>query len=169
MPEHRDTTPDNLRDLESFLWHDFAAGKGDWADWLRRKMPKLPATASSGDALALHAALRTLQAANNGIPDANTPHVHEAINALISRLGVQPRVGPGGSVQLAPERVGPVAQLLLAALDLMQTGQWRRFKLCRDPACRASYYDASKPAAKIWCAMETCGSRDKMRRYRSRS
>ena len=53
--------------------------------------------------------------------------------------------------------------------DAMQAGQWRRFKLCRDPSCRASFYDASKAAAKNWCAMQTCGSRNKMRRYRARS
>jgi predicted RNA-binding Zn ribbon-like protein len=51
----------------------------------------------------------------------------------------------------------------------MQMGDWGRFKLCRDPACCASYYDASKSAAKTWCSMETCGSRNKMRRYRAKS
>jgi predicted RNA-binding Zn ribbon-like protein len=174
MPEHRDQTPGSLRDLESFLWHDFAwhdakAGKTEWSAWLSRKMPDQPARGQFENASVLHAALRALQAVNNGIAVANTSQAHDAINALIVHLGIRPRLGPDGELHLAPVRKDSVSQLLLVALDLMQNGQWRRFKLCRDPACRASYYDASKPAGKIWCAMETCGSRDKMRRYRSRA
>jgi predicted RNA-binding Zn ribbon-like protein len=54
------------------------------------------------------------------------------------------------------------------ALEALQSGIWRRFKLCHDPTSRASYYDVSKAAAKTWCSMETCDSRNKMRRYRAK-
>jgi predicted RNA-binding Zn ribbon-like protein len=172
MPEHRAQTPAECRDLESFLWHDFAAGEADWAAWVSRKMPSVPRTAAPEaweDAASLHAALRSLQASNNGIACAPAGTAYEAMNRLITRLDVRPHLARDGTVQLAAEQdTGPVVLLLLSALHLMQTGQWHRFKLCRDPNCRASYFDASKPAAKTWCSMETCGSRNKMRRYRAK-
>jgi len=61
----------------------------------------------------------------------------------------------------------PAALLLIEALEAMRLGLWRRFKLCREATCRASFYDASKAAGKVWCEMTTCGSRNKMRRYRA--
>jgi predicted RNA-binding Zn ribbon-like protein len=172
MPEHRHATPAAWRDLESFLWHDFPAPAAGWAEWVARKMPSLPADAapaSTADAMALHAALRALQAANNGIPS-DTAAAYGALNRLIAGLGIRPQTGPGAALHLAAAQpANPAAPLLLAALTLMQSGEWRRFKLCRDPDCRASYVDASKAAVKTWCAMQTCGSRDKMRRYRAKS
>ena len=172
MPEHRERTPSALRDLESFLWHDFEAGADDWLAWLKRKMPDVGdalARASVADAAELHAALRSLQAANSGFASVAAGAGHLAINRLVERLGVRPYLRPNTTLHLtADEPAAPVVSLLLTALEIMQSGQWRRFKLCREPTCRASYYDASKAVAKMWCAMETCGSRDKMRRYRAR-
>ena len=63
--------------------------------------------------------------------------------------------------------VDPVAPLLVLALEAIRADAWRRFKLCREPGCRASFFDSSKATAKTWCAMRTCGSRNKMRRYRA--
>lgn len=173
MPEHREKTPGRLRDLESFLWHDLDAGDGTWISWVGRKKPALAeaaAKASFHDAAQLHAALRALQAANNGITTHETADACGVLNHLVVHFGVRPRLDGDGDLHLVPDRLtDPVASLLVAALELMEVGEWRRFKLCREPTCHASYYDASKASAKTWCSMETCGSRDKMRRYRARA
>lgn len=50
----------------------------------------------------------------------------------------------------------------------MTEGSWRRFKICRDETCRASYFDTTRNDGKTWCAMQTCGSRNEMRRFRAK-
>lgn len=174
MPEHRPGTPAKLGELESFLWHDFEAGLEDWNSWVERKMPQYRRTgteeSSFGNGMLLHKALRSLQAGNSGLETGEEAVSRETVNRLVAYYGICPRLDQEDRIFLtssAPENV--VALLLIAALDAMQTGNWGRFKLCREPTCRASYYDASKAAAKTWCSMETCGSRNKMRRYRART
>jgi predicted RNA-binding Zn ribbon-like protein len=174
MPEHRKETPSKYRDLESFLWHDFEAGRGDWKVWVRRKMPdtsEAAAEAAFRRSMQLHLALRSLQAANSGMQTGEElPAARETLNRLVSIYRIQPRLGEGGQLSLAPNKPpDPVAGLILIVLDALQSGVWRRFKLCHEPTCRASYYDASKAAAKTWCSMETCGSRNKMKRYRAKA
>jgi len=179
MPEHRDTTPAPLRLLESFLWHDFDDGLPDWREWLARKLPEIPATGAQAGfdrAMQLHAALRVLEAANNGLlagaeaeaGQLASTEAHAALDQLIAACHIRPRFSAAGGLTLGSDTADPVSRLLLIVLEALQSGLWRRFKLCRDPGCRASYYDASKPAAKTWCSMDTCGSRNKMRRFRAR-
>ena len=173
MPEHGAKIPAGLEALESFLWHDFAAGAEDWRAWVRRTLPDLPdaaAEAAFGRGMRLHGALRALQAAHGAMRTGEAIAAREALNRLIAHCRIQPRLGEDGAFRLASERpADPVVRLVLAALEAMRSDTWRRFKLCREPTCRASYYDASRAAARSWCSMRTCGSRDKMRRYRARS
>lgn len=174
MPEHRTGTPARLSQLESFLWHDFDAGFDDWNVWVRRKMPHSAEATTTKSAfrygMQLHAAMRSLQAANSGMATGNEVAGRETFNRLVARYGIHPHLGEDGVIVLASDRpTDGVVSLMLAAFEAMQTGVWKRFKLCREPTCRASYYDASKPAAKTWCSMDTCGSRNKMRRYRAKT
>ena len=158
MPEHRPDTPSRYRLLESFLWHDFAAGRQDWQTWLRRKMPKaVSADAAYPRAKRLHGALRALQAANSRLrldPAAKTGA--EVLNRLIAQSCIQPRLGNDGQLALVSKvENDPVAALILILLEALQQGHWCRFKLCHDASCGASFYDASKASAKTWCSMET--------------
>ena len=172
MPEHRLGTPPQYVVLESFLWHDYESAE-DWAAWSVRQ--KLAKTLSAGksvfeQAMALQAMLRALEAANNSAKnDKTTP---DLLNRMVRDLDIRPVVDANGSVSLSTHSdrdvSAPVAGLLIAALSAMADGAWRRFKLCRDPTCHASFYDASKSATKAWCSMEKCGSRNKMRRLRKR-
>ena len=173
MPEHRPETPSEFRILESFLWHDFETARSDWNAWVLRKLPETSeaaARAAFHRAIELHGALRWLQAANSGMKiGINLAASLETLNRLITYYRIQPRLREIGYLSLASESPSnPVSHLLLMALSALQSGSWRRFKLCSDPECRASYYDASKAATKTWCSMATCGSRNKMRRYRAR-
>jgi predicted RNA-binding Zn ribbon-like protein len=174
MPEHRPGTPPRLSELESFLWNDFEAGLKDWNAWVQRKMPQClsagTAERSFGNAILLHQALRSLQAANSGIATDEEVVSRQTVNSLVAHYEIHPRLGEHGSISLTSnDPKDAVALLILATLDAMHAGIWVRFKLCQEPTCRASYYDASKSAAKTWCSMETCGSRNKMRRYRAKT
>jgi predicted RNA-binding Zn ribbon-like protein len=47
-------------------------------------------------------------------------------------------------------------------------GDPRRIKRCPSHACRWLFYDSSKNLSRRWCAMDDCGTKDKVRRYRGR-
>lgn len=171
MPEHRPGTPAAFIMLESFLWWDFQDA-ADWRKWARRwglARSSSAALPAYDLALAAQRALRQLEAVNNGArPDRKAV---EALNRLIGELEIRPEVSPSGRIALSSggrSAARPVAALLVLALEAMTAGLWHRFKLCRDPACSASFYDASKSGTKIWCSMAVCGSRNKMRRLRQR-
>lgn len=168
MPEHREHTPADLRTLESFLWWDFDTPEV-WQDWAKgRGLNGAAALACYQSALEIQGALRRLQETNNGqAPNAAAAAI---LNAAVARYGVQPQISPSGESLIAQAQPGdPLGQVLIDVLSAMGRGIWRRFKVCRDTECHASYFDASKNGAKTWCSMETCGSRNKMRRYRARS
>ncbi|WP_373299583.1 CGNR zinc finger domain-containing protein [Amycolatopsis acidiphila] len=48
------------------------------------------------------------------------------------------------------------------------TGRARRLKPCTAPGCRWLFYDRSPAGNSVWCNMDICGARHKMRAYRSR-
>lgn len=167
MPEHRDTAPIHLKDLESFLWWDFESAQ-DWAGWrAARGVATTNPCNSYPAAQSLHATLRVFEAAHStGVLG---PAATERLNAEITRHGVQPRVDRGGAVRLAAATEDDlVGHILCTALQSLAEDTFRRFKLCRDSTCRASYYDPTKNGAKTWCSMEACGARNKMKRYRAR-
>jgi predicted RNA-binding Zn ribbon-like protein len=61
----------------------------------------------------------------------------------------------------------PLKRIALSALDVLKTAQLRRLKRCASPdSCGWLFYDDSKGGQRRWCAMQTCGTLDKMRRYR---
>jgi predicted RNA-binding Zn ribbon-like protein len=67
----------------------------------------------------------------------------------------------------APDARRPLKRIALSALDVLKTAQPQRLKRCASPdSCGWLFYDDSKGGQRRWCAMETCGSLEKMRRYR---
>lgn len=63
---------------------------------------------------------------------------------------------------------GLIARLLAVLHRADVTGQIKRLKPCRAPDCRWIFYDRSPSSNSIWCSMDICGARHKMRAYRSR-
>jgi predicted RNA-binding Zn ribbon-like protein len=54
------------------------------------------------------------------------------------------------------------------AADLL-TRDLRRVKRCPAHDCRWLFHDDSKNLSRRWCAMDDCGTKDKVRRFRSRA
>jgi predicted RNA-binding Zn ribbon-like protein len=169
MPEHREGTPADLRDLESFLWCDFNT-MAVWRDWIERRcFDGDKAEASFADAGEVQEALRQLEAMNNGIAaSADVSTVMDMLNQMVEQHMLRPKITADG-VRVDAGQGDPVGHVLQLAIQAMTTYAWPRFKLCQDPACRASFFDSSKNGSKIWCSMELCGSRNKMRRHRAKA
>jgi predicted RNA-binding Zn ribbon-like protein len=61
----------------------------------------------------------------------------------------------------------PLKRVALDALDLLGEPSPSRLRRCANTAsCGWLFLDTSKNQRRRWCAMETCGTADKMRRYR---
>ena len=169
MPEHREGTPTELRDLESFLWCDFDTVAA-WQEWIgHRRFDRHEAEGSFADAGKVQKALRQLEASNNGVTvSADVPEAMNLLNQVIDQRGLRPRMTVDG-VRVDADPRDPVGHVLQIAIQAMMTYTWPRFKLCQDPSCRASFFDSSRNGSKIWCSMELCGSRNKMRRHRAKA
>jgi predicted RNA-binding Zn ribbon-like protein len=75
--------------------------------------------------------------------------------------GLRPAAGLDGADALIAHVAAGIAT---AAID----GSWPRLKACAMESCRWLYYDRSPAGRSRWCSMAVCGSRAKMRAYRSR-
>jgi predicted RNA-binding Zn ribbon-like protein len=61
----------------------------------------------------------------------------------------------------------PLKRIALDALDLLGDPSASRARRCANTtSCGWLFLDTSKNQHRRWCAMETCGTADKMRRYR---
>lgn len=61
----------------------------------------------------------------------------------------------------------PLKRIALSALDLLRAAPHRLKRCASTDSCGWLFYDDSKGGQRRWCAMETCGTVQKMRRYRS--
>ena len=70
---------------------------------------------------------------------------------------------------LQPQDEPPVRQLmatlLAAAVPAARDRTWQRLKVCREPRCRAAFYDVSRNGSGVWCSMSACGAAAKQRAF----
>ncbi|MDA3624131.1 CGNR zinc finger domain-containing protein [Saccharopolyspora oryzae] len=66
----------------------------------------------------------------------------------------------------AAERM--IGDLVVALVVADLSGKPGRLKVCQAEDCRWLYYDRSPGNNSIWCSMDICGARHKMRAYRAR-
>ncbi|MGW7521326.1 CGNR zinc finger domain-containing protein [Streptomyces sp. NPDC054796] len=99
-----------------------------------------------------------------------------AARVLERRLGAAPLVlglDGAGAAALRPAEgllgVDGLAARVAAGIAAADAGgQWQRLKACEAEDCLWVFYDRSPAGRGRWCTMAVCGSRAKMRAYRSR-
>lgn len=128
---------------------------------------------------ALHG-LRDFRAALLAIVDAtveNTVQAPQNLQVLAGEIAALRRSErlvstANGRILLAENAENPVEKLRHAiardAADLLLGPDRERIKRCPGHDCRWVFFDASKNLSRRWCAMEDCGARDKVRRFRRR-
>jgi predicted RNA-binding Zn ribbon-like protein len=107
---------------------------------------------------------------------ATHPHqAHEALERLRAagaavRLSVD--VDDSGRPIVVPPSdsrgVHRVTAQVMAALVSADRDQLHRLKACINPDCGWVFFDTSRSRSGTWCAMNVCGARHKMERYRNR-
>ncbi|MDQ0380624.1 CGNR zinc finger domain-containing protein [Amycolatopsis thermophila] len=96
--------------------------------------------------------------------------VTAALNSFAAAAVAGPRWSAGGPALAAAGTGGDelIARLLDILFRAEVTGRARRLKPCRAPECRWLFWDRSPAGNGVWCTMDICGARHKMRTYRSR-
>jgi predicted RNA-binding Zn ribbon-like protein len=176
-PGGRPKAPGRLELLQRFLnsWnHDLPP---DWdrlgtrqkaQSWLRRHgLVRAGTRVSSTDSARLRAlreAIRSLVVANaDGNVDASSA---ATIRDTSSTSELVVTIDERGRTRLEPDRPGvdgAVAILLGIVHEAQLTGEWSRFKACRQ--CEYAFFDRSKNRSATWCAMSICGNRAKNRAH----
>ena len=143
------------------------------ADWLRQEgehedlNPSLQDVASATE---LREAIRDL-ASSNGSGGRPAPAAYEVVDRASRTAAIRLRFSQGRAAELeatGPGLEGAVAGMLVALHTVMESGEWAKIKICRNPACRWAYFDRSRNHSRVWCEMAECGNRMKARRFRKR-
>lgn len=119
----------------------------------------------------LREALRAALLAHTGtdVP----PRALAELRTLLDAAPLVVRLDAAGAAGLCPApglRGVPAltARVACAVAAGQVSGDWQRLKACEAHDCRWAYYDRSPAGRRRWCSMRVCGSRSKMRTYRSR-
>jgi predicted RNA-binding Zn ribbon-like protein len=174
-PSGRAPAPEPLRLVQEFVntldaeeGRDLLADRRTFTAWLQQQGPAVtgppPTHRDIAAATELREALRALLRTNaGGDPDAEAATL---VNRMAAEVPVRVEVGPDGAATL--QGTGVLAAVLAAAGTAMLDGTWPRLKACVDPGCGWAFYDRSRNRSGQWCDMAVCGSRHKVRAYRSR-
>lgn len=93
------------------------------------------------------------------------------LNRIAAAHPLTVRLGGPGDVPLAPTGPGIdgfIERVLALVAASTIDGTWLRLKACPNDRCRWLFFDHSRNGSRTWCSMGVCGSRAKMRTYRSR-
>src|SRR5690606_2519686 len=128
------------------------------------------AGAVTADALALarpvRGGLRAAPARHNDAVQPADAGALQRLDEAAPALGLRVSLA-GDSPELLPRDGSPARRLLASALAAVvpaaRDRTWQRLKVCREPRCRAAFYDASRNASGVWCSMSACGAAAKQR------
>lgn len=180
-PGHRATAPGGLALVQALLNSvDIEAGVDelerprDLGQWLRSRDlldddGRDPTEIEHVRVLEFREALRDVLSAR----DAGERDVAAAatLEQAAGRAPVVISVSADGTPELVPAAAGvgaAVARIMGEIARAAAEGTWARLKICRNDACRWSFYDVSRNRSGTWCTMAVCGNRMKGRAFRAR-
>ncbi|MDH6126513.1 CGNR zinc finger domain-containing protein [Kitasatospora sp. GP82] len=157
---------DLLSDLAAAqAWVDDATAQ--WSAVTGQPVPQVALDADGLDELRafrdeLH---RLTTQAREDVPETESavPVLHSATAAL--------QLGEDGLVRLESRGTGwrrLASLVLVAAFEGQRADTRRRLKTCRNPRCRAAFYDRSRNNSGVWHDVKTCGNAANLRAYRAR-
>jgi predicted RNA-binding Zn ribbon-like protein len=165
------TAGEQLTDYSRLL--EWAEGAGaisaDRSAALSRLAKERPtdATAAIHEARRLREILRTVfrEVIAQRVPDL------APLNAELARVLPWRRLGQGEWIWLNAEREleSPLWPVVLAAANLLTSGDAERLRLCAKDDCGWVFVDRSRNGLRRWCDMKACGTAEKSRRRAQRS
>ncbi len=175
--DHRPPAPGGLALVEAFLrTRNAVTSPETLAAWLRAHgFPCGPLGEPSFDAArGVREAIRSLAAANNGLP--SPPSAVGTLDALLAAHRVTPVLtGDPAAPSVRWRAAGSpdgleaaLAAVLGGVVTAIADGTWARFKACAADDCRYVFYDHTRNRSTRWCDVAGCGVNTRMRAYRTR-
>lgn len=100
------------------------------------------------------------------------PGTRDRIRAAGARVRLSVDIDDSGAPVVVPptDSVGVqrITATVMAAIASADPDLLHRLKACVNPECGWVFFDSSRSRSGTWCAMNVCGARHKMERYRSR-
>jgi predicted RNA-binding Zn ribbon-like protein len=154
---------------------DRALKPKDFLDWAGRYGLALDRAPSPAALARLHRLRGALFGIFDALNDGATPRGDDlaVLNTELTaaRAAQRLKAGSGGDA-LQDDAAAPIDRfrndVARDAADLL-LGDPRRIKRCPNHACLWLFYDTSKNLSRRWCAMDDCGTKDKVRRFRARA
>jgi predicted RNA-binding Zn ribbon-like protein len=154
---------------------DRASKPGDFLHWAERYGLKLEKAPSPAALARLHRLRAVLFGIFDALNDGETPPLAElaVLNEELAAARAAERLMPGGGgYALQDAAASPIDRfrndVARDAAELL-LGDPRRIKRCPNHDCQWLFYDTSKNLSRRWCAMDDCGTKDKVRRFRTRN
>jgi predicted RNA-binding Zn ribbon-like protein len=161
------------RTREDADW-DRALTPNDFLDWAQRSGIDLERAPSPQALARLHTLRDALAGIFDAVADERAPQARDlaVLNAELADARSAERLTPTdhGFVLAdgAPAAIDRFRHTITCEAADLLTGDVRRVKRCPDHECLWLFYDGSKNLSRRWCAMDDCGTKDKVRRFRKR-
>jgi predicted RNA-binding Zn ribbon-like protein len=114
-------------------------------------------------------ALRSLLLSHSGVE--LDPSAPATLDAAARRAQLSVGFASDATTHVVPRAAGAdgaIGRLLQVVTDAMADGTWQRLKVCLADDCLWAYYDTSRNRSAVWCDMQICGNRQKVRAFRAR-
>ena len=155
--------------------HDRIATPDDFLAWAGRAGAKLAETPAPETLAGLHRMRAALTGIFHALAQDGTPPAADlaVLNQELAEARAAERLVPGehgyAIADSAPRLIDRFGHAIARDAAALLTGDLRRIKRCPSHDCLWLFHDDSKNLSRRWCAMDDCGTLDKVRRYRKRS
>jgi predicted RNA-binding Zn ribbon-like protein len=162
------------RTLRDGLW-DRITGPGEFAGWAARAGHAVDRSPSPEALARLHRLRAALTGIFVALAEDRMPQPADLalLNAELAEARAAERlVAEADGYRLAdgaPDSIDRLRHAIVRDAAALVTGERRRIKRCPADDCLWLFYDGSKNLSRRWCAMDDCGTRDKVRRFRART
>ncbi len=154
---------------------DRVSKPGNFLRWAERYGLKLERAPNTAALARLHRLRTALFGIFDALNDGETPRPNDLslLNGELAEARGAERLMPGTEgYALRDAAASPIDRfrndVARDAAELL-LGDPRRIKRCPNHDCQWLFYDTSKNLSRRWCAMDDCGTKDKVRRFRTRN
>jgi predicted RNA-binding Zn ribbon-like protein len=161
-PTRRPTRRDRIEKPEDFL---------AWAQRAGCKLEKKPGPKALAQ---LHRLRGALIGIFHALAEQRPPAAAEleVLNGELAQARAAERLVPARSgyevEDASPQPIDRIRHAIARDAAALLTGDLRRVKRCPSHDCLWLFHDESKNLSRRWCAMDDCGTLEKVRRYRER-
>ena len=161
-PTRRPTLRDRIQNPDDFL------------GWARRAGVKLDETPAAKTLARLHRLRSALIGIFHALAEQRSPSEGDIVvlNEELAEARAAERLVPEGTgfavADSSPQVIDRFRHAIARDAGALLTGDLRRVKRCPSHDCLWLFHDDSKNLSRRWCAMDDCGTLEKVRRYGGR-